>query len=72
MNYKEGYEELKRLVEEMNSGELSIEEMVEKYEEGMKLYKDLSNRLNVFEQRVSVLTMNKESEIEEKIYDENF
>lgn len=72
MNYKEGYEELKRLVEEMNSGELSIEEMVEKYEEGMKLYKDLSNRLNVFEQRVSVLTMNKESEIEEKIYDEHF
>lgn len=69
MNYKEGYEKLQKIVEEMNSGDLSIEEMVDKYEEGISLYKDLNAKLSAFEQRVSLLSVNEDSEIEELEYD---
>lgn len=69
MNYQEGYELLQNIVDEMNSGELSIEEMVSKYEEGMKVYSELSEKLDAFEQRVSVLAEKNETEVEEIPYE---
>ncbi|MCD1147147.1 exodeoxyribonuclease VII small subunit [Peptoniphilus sp. KCTC 25270] len=69
MKYKEGQEKLQKIVEEMNGGELSIEEMVEKYEEGMKIYKELSQMLTDFEQRVEVFAQREENSDEVVTYE---
>lgn len=69
MRYKEGQEKLQKIVEEMNGGELSIEEMVEKYEEGMKIYKELSQMLTDFEQRVEVFAQREENSDEVVTYE---
>lgn len=69
MNYKEAYDKLQKIVDEMNKGDLSIEDMVDRYEEGMTLYKDLSKKLENLEQRVSVLALNEDDELEEKKFE---
>lgn len=55
LSYQDAQENLESLVREIESGELSIEEMIDKYEEGMMYYNFLLNKLNEMEQRISVL-----------------
>ncbi len=55
LSYQEAQETLENLVREIESGKLSIEEMIDKYEEGMMYYHFLLKKLNDMEQRISVL-----------------
>lgn len=66
MNYKDGFDKLQKITEEMESGELSLEEMVDRYEEGMKIYGTLSKKLDDFEKRVSLLHEGKETLLKEE------
>lgn len=67
MNYREKSEKLETLVETMENEDLTLEEMVALYEEGISLYKSLEKDLSSLEQKVRILT----AEIEESKEDEN-
>lgn len=55
LSYEEANNRLEEIIEKMESDSLSLEEMVDSYEEGMALYKLLSEKLNTFEQKVQLL-----------------
>ena len=70
-NKKENYEwKLKRLEEvlaDMENNEVTLDEAIKKYEEGMKLYSELYKTLQEAEGKINILTENGEESFEEKI-----
>ena len=57
---KERFEEsitaLEKIVNKLESEELSLEESLDKFKEGVKLYKDCKDMLSKAEKKISVLT----------------
>jgi len=49
---------LEEIVEEMESGKMMLEELIGRYEEGMKLVKTCQERLASAEQRIEIITRN--------------
>ena len=62
MTYKESMEKLDKIIESLEQGELSVEESMEKYAEGMKTTKALLMILNQAEEKVKI--MDGEEEVE--------
>ncbi len=62
MTYKESMERLDQIIESLEQGELSVEESMEKYAEGMKTTKALLMILNQAEEKVKI--MDGEEEVE--------
>jgi exodeoxyribonuclease VII small subunit len=62
MTYKESMEKLDQIIESLEQGELSVEESMEKYAEGMKTTKALLMILNQAEEKVKI--MDGEEEVE--------
>ncbi len=58
-SYEQNVKELEKIVQRLESGNVPLEEMVDLYEQGMKLYKLCSDRLSDYEKR---LNAQKESE----------
>ncbi len=63
--FEEALHQLEKLVEQMESPELPLETIVEKYEAGMKLVAACSEKLKAAEKRISLLTKKKDGSIEE-------
>ena len=55
--FEESLEKLSRLVEKMESGDLSLEESLKIFEEGIKLSKDCQNALSEAEKKVQTLLL---------------
>ena len=55
-NFEQAMKRLEAIVEQMESGELSLEDLIVRYEEGMKLVKVCQERLASAEQRIEVIT----------------
>ncbi len=71
MNSKENFEvslkELEGVVKTLESGEISLDEMLALYEKGIKLTKTCTNLLDNAEQKINVLVKSRESgELEEQ------
>ncbi len=49
---------LEEIVEKMESGELPLEDLILRYEEGMKLVKICQERLAAAEERIEMITRN--------------
>ena len=49
---------LEKIVEQMESNQLPLEEMLERYEEGIKLVKLCSDKLGAAEKRIEIITRN--------------
>ena len=64
-SFEKSLERLEVLVEQMESGELSLEEMIKHFEEGTSLVDRCSKRLNEVEQKIEKLVKNKDSFTEE-------
>lgn len=62
--FEEALQQLEKLVEQMESPELPLEAIVEKYEAGMKLVASCTEKLKAAEKRISLLTRNKDGSIE--------
>ena len=54
--FEEGLELLEKLADELESGELKLEEAIRKYEEGVKLYAKCQEILSKAAQKVEMLT----------------
>ena len=57
-NFEQAMQRLEQIVEQMESGELPLEELIVRYEEGMKLVKVCQERLASAEQRIEIITRN--------------
>ncbi|MHC4930845.1 MAG: exodeoxyribonuclease VII small subunit [Planctomycetota bacterium] len=67
---KEGFEEhlevLERLVDELESGELTLEGSMERYQEGVKRLKTCYEMLRKAEQQVKILVRDSDGELREE------
>ncbi len=57
-NFEQAMKRLEEIVEQMESGELPLEDLIVRYEEGMKLVKVCQERLVSAEQRIEIITRN--------------
>lgn len=61
-SFRETLEELNIIVTSLESGNLELEDSLSKYEQGVALIKDLSERLSAAEQKVTTLLGTLETE----------
>ncbi|MCD6512831.1 MAG: exodeoxyribonuclease VII small subunit [Thermoplasmata archaeon] len=52
MKFEEAMERLERIVEEMEAGDMSLDEMLAKFEEGMALAKFCRNKIKEAEMKI--------------------
>jgi len=65
-NFEEMIKELEQIAKELESGDLSLDKSVEKFEEGIQISKSCSKILEDAEKRISILLKNSNGDIEEK------
>lgn len=55
VSLEESFEQLETIIEQMKTGDMTLEDSFKKYEEGMKLIKNCSNSLDRVEKKLIVL-----------------
>ena len=65
ITFKESMQKLETIANELEKGELSLDESVQKFEEGMELSKKCNEMLESAEKRINILIQN-EGEIQEE------
>jgi exodeoxyribonuclease VII small subunit len=58
LNFERAMDRLEAIVEQMESGKLPLEELIVRYEEGMKLVKICQERLANAEQKIEIIARN--------------
>lgn len=66
MNFEETIQELEKIVQELEKGDLNLDDSINKFEEGMKLSKSASDYLEKAEKKITVLINAKDEEIKEE------
>lgn len=56
MDYEESLKELETIIEEMESQDIKLEDMVSKYKKAMELYSDLQEYLDNFEKEIKIIS----------------
>jgi len=64
--FEQSMKQLERIVQELEGSDLPLETAIKKFEEGMKLTKSCSEKLDDTEKKVSILLKNAEGRIAEK------
>ncbi|CAB4243757.1 Exodeoxyribonuclease 7 small subunit (modular protein) [Methylacidimicrobium sp. AP8] len=54
-SFEEAFRRLQEIVTRMESGDLALEDLLDRYEEGMRLVKFCSDKLSLAEQKITVL-----------------
>lgn len=67
-HFEESLAELESLVERMESGEMSLEESLKAFEQGIKYTRDCQNALSKAEQKVQLL-LQRNGQVETKPFD---
>lgn len=63
MSFEKAMQKLEKIVQELEAGDLTLEESFKKFEEGVKLSKFCSSKLDETEKRVSLLLKNPEGKL---------
>ena len=58
LDFEAAMDRLEAIVDQMESGKMPLEELIVRYEEGMKLVKVCQERLASAEQRIAIITRN--------------
>ena len=66
INFEETMQELEKIVQELEKGDLNLDDSINKFEEGMKLSKSASDYLEKAEKKITVLRNAKDEEIKEE------
>ena len=56
ITFEAALQRLEKITKELESGEITLDDMVKKYEEGMQLAKFCLNKLSQAEQKIKILT----------------
>ena len=70
MRFEEALKKLEKIVEELEDGNLPLEESLEKYEEGMRLSKVCAKKLELAKKKVEILLKAEDGSVELKGFDE--
>jgi exodeoxyribonuclease VII small subunit len=65
MTFEDALERLEKTVDTLSKGKLSLDETMERFEEGIRLFRLCDEMLRNAEQRVSVLTQSEGGVVEE-------
>ncbi len=66
LNFEETMQELEKIVQELEKGDMNLDDSINKFEEGMKLSKSASDYLEKAEKKITVLINAKDEEIKEE------
>ncbi|MBN1587844.1 MAG: exodeoxyribonuclease VII small subunit [Candidatus Omnitrophica bacterium] len=69
-HFEKALEELQAIVEDLEGGELELEESLKKYESGIKLARACSEKLKAAQRKVEILTQDKSGELTEEPFEE--
>ena len=69
LSFEKAMERLEAIVEEMESGKMPLEELLVRYEEGMKLVKVCQDRLSRAEQKIEIITRDHEGKVAVKNFE---
>jgi exodeoxyribonuclease VII small subunit len=61
--FEDAMESLENIVQELESGDLSLEKAMQRFEEGIKLSKFCSNKLDETEKKITLLTANADGSV---------
>jgi exodeoxyribonuclease VII small subunit len=64
LSFEKGLEALERIVEELESGELTLDEALARYEEGVKAHKQCRDILQAAEKRIEELLKREDGTLE--------
>lgn len=67
-SFENKMEELQKIVEELEKGELSLDESVSKFEQGMKISQECNKMLEKAEKKITIL-LNKDNEYQEEEFE---
>ncbi len=67
--FEKALEQLEQIVQEMEAGELSLENALKKFEEGIKLSRYCTQKLEETEKKITLLMEQANGSIEEKHFD---
>jgi len=70
IKFEDTLKKLERIVEELENGELSLDEALKKYQEGVELARACSQRLDNAKKKIDVLSKGKKGEFELKALEE--
>jgi exodeoxyribonuclease VII small subunit len=70
MKFEDALKKLEKIVEELENGSLSLDEALEKYEEGIKLSKACSKKLEAARKKVEILLKAEDGSVELKPFNE--
>ena len=68
--FEAALKELEEIVRDMESGDLSLEDAVKKYESGMKQSKYCLDLLDKTEKKISLLTRDRDGNVKEEPFDD--
>lgn len=67
-SFENKMEELQKIVEELENGELSLDDSVSKFEQGMKISQECNKMLEKAEKKITIL-LNKDNEYQEEEFE---
>jgi len=69
LKFEKGLEDLEKIVQDLESGELALEDALKRYEKGVQLSQVLQKRLGEAGKKIEVLTRTMSGEVEEKSFE---
>lgn len=70
-SFEDAMESLETIVQELESGDLSLEKAMERFEEGMKLSKFCADKLDETEKKITLLTARADGTVSETPFSGN-
>ena len=71
VSFEKALDQLEHIVKEMESGNLTLEQSLKKFEEGMKLSKYCTQKLEETEKKISLLTTQSDGSVRERSFDDD-
>lgn len=71
LTFESAMKRLETIVQDLESGDLSLDEALKKFQEGMKISKFCSDKLDESEKKVSILLRDEEGGIQEEPFEKD-
>ena len=70
LNFEETMENLEKIVQELEKGDLNLDDSIAKFEEGIKLSKSASKYLEEAEKKITILVNEQDGDYTEKEFEQ--
>ena len=70
MKFEDGLKRLEKIVDELEAGDIPLDEALEKYEEGIKLSKMCAKKLELAKKKVEILLKSEDGSVGSKPFDD--